>query len=404
MKRRGTPIDLIKALKSMASRDKRRFNTVRKVKSTEVKAPVSAPVTKPTIVTPTPQAPVVQQSVKPKPEVIQEPVNIVITEEDFMPTPGIVSVLPGVDDTAAKAAAAQNSNIIEAALMASGSVNLPNGTIYVNRTMKTSSRVGCGRINADSSFGYKVNGHPTMTGGMCRIVMLGATPTPVFRIRGDGFFSEDPLEIVGNGGVGMEIEGHVNPPTGRHRFANICFTTCSFAFDALGGYYDDSNVFHGDQNHADNSQVRGCETFCCQGLFRSDNEQAVNWVFRDCMVNGEGPGTPFTVCHIKRGGCVHLDRLVIEESQCTLFEVEQFSPNNCRLVCNDFFYDRMVSPSAYLRVLKYSGDSVAAGWSKWFLKVNGFMAQYQDPAKLYSIPANLPKDYFEVDIKDLYTS
>lgn len=239
---------------------------------------------------------------------------------------------------------------------------------------------------------------------MCRLVMLGSTPTTMFRVRGDGFYAENPLEIVGNGGAGFEIEGHVNPPTGRHRFANICFSPCSFAFDALGGYYDDSNIFHSDQNHADNTQVRRCETFCCQGLFRSDNEQAVNWVFRDCMVNGEGPGTPFTVCYLKRGGCVHLDRLVIEESQCTLFEVEQFSPNNCRLVCNDFFYDRMISPDAYLKVFKYSGQPTPASWSKWYLKANGFMAQYQDPAKLYSVPANLPKDLFEVDIKCLYTS
>lgn len=313
-----------------------------------------------------------------------------------MPTAGIVA-----ND---QNAATTNSNIIEAALLNYSDVSLPNGTIYVNRTMKTSDRVGCGRINTNASYGYKLGGHPTMTGGMCRIVMLGATPVPVFRLRGTGFFSEDPLEIVGNGGAGFEIEGHVYPATGRHRFANICFTTCSFAFDALKGYYDGSGNLVEDQNHGDNSVVRNCETFTCKGLFRSDNEQAVNWIFRDCMVNSDALVQDFTVCHIKRGGCVHLERLVIEEPQCTIFEVEKFSPNNCRLVCEDFYFDRMVSPTTYLRLFKYSGDPVAAAWSKWFLKVNGFMQQYQIPANLYSIPANLPKDYFEVDIKDLYTS
>lgn len=298
-----------------------------------------------------------------------------------------------------KDAAGLNTTWLTKSLATGKPVILPVGTLYISGTVTTKPIVGCGRLESMGAGGYAIDGHPTLGGFQSRIVQLGKGP--ILRLSGAGFIATDPLEFVGDGeSAAIEIEGRATPATGRHRFRNLVFRDWGCAFKCLGGYYKDGQ-FVADENHGDNTIVEGCETFNVGTLFRSENQQSVNWVFRDCVVNGVGLSKGCIVADIERGGCLTLDRLVIEDSRTTIFRLKDFSPNNCRLVCRDFYYDRMGDDGQYLRLVDYVGDSAAAAWSKWSIHINGFSAAQKtglDEAKFYQVPKNLPRDDWQVDV------
>lgn len=273
------------------------------------------------------------------------------------------------------------------------SVFIPNGTVYINGVIKTRPIVGCGRINTDGSFGTSVDGNPGLTGALARVVQLGKCAC--LRLSGNGFFMSDPIEFVGDGqSTAIEIEGRTTIPTGRHRFANIIFSNWGCAFDAMPGYYD-GDVFKQDENHADNCIVSGCETFNVGTLFRSRNQQAVQWAFNDCVVNELNGPKEQIVADIQRGGNITLTNLMINHPRATIFRVKDFSPNNCNLTCRDFRLDRVPVDDFRLTLFEFVGDAVNAYGYHWVLEMNGFASTYHTKFNrevLYRVPANLPKD------------
>lgn len=284
-------------------------------------------------------------------------------------------------------------------------VTLPIGTVYINGVISTRPVVGCGRIATDGCGGYPVDGHPTLTGARVRLVQLGKGPC--LRICGVGFLSLDPIELVGDGvSAAIEIEGRAHPATGRHEFARITFQNWGRAFDLLAGYYE-GDKFNKDENHADNCVVTRCETFNVGTFVRSLNEQAVNWGFRDCIVNDlRGPAV-CVVADIVRGGNMHFDRLIINCPRTIHWRLRDYSPNTCRLVSRDFERDRFPEidfPGNYLRLVENAGDPNAAHRLELEMtgKVNTHHAPL-DPAMAFQGCERLDKSRWKIDVPDYVT-
>jgi hypothetical protein len=280
-------------------------------------------------------------------------------------------------------------------------VRLPVGTVYLDGTVTTPAKCGCGRVRAEGgNCSWPVDNHPTLTGCLTRVQQIGKGPC--LRLSGTGFTADDPIEWVGDGESAIiEVEGRVQVPCGRHRFRNQTFSNASTVFHSLAGYYDDAGKFVADENHADCTIVDGCEFYSVASAFRSDNQQSMGWKFRDCYVNQIGDKFPDCVfADLRRGGDVTITGLEILHSRVTIFKVRDYSPNNCRLICRDFHRDRMTNTDGYLTLFEYAGDANNQG--EWLLLANGWCAVHHAPfdrSKLYKIPSTLPRKSWKVDVQ-----
>jgi len=315
-----------------------------------------------------------------------------------------------------RSAAAANAAFLSERVLDGRPFDLPEGTLYVySQGVPASATRDCafsGQLRSvDAGTGISLDGHPTLTGHASRIVQLGTGP--ILRLRGLGFQAERPVEVVQapetdaqkNGQwAATEIEGRATPPTGRHSFAKLLFQNWAVPFHALAGYYDKDGKFVKDENHADNCLVKACETFNCGGLFRSDNEQAVQWRFTEnCKINGRRSDfSDFCIADLRRGGCLGLHGLTFEDSRIVIFRLKEFSPNASRLYCTDFYWDRILDPSANLCLVEYVGDPVAATWSRWQLTIEGYTCTQNKPIEQHELfrgTDKLPKDDWEIKIR-----
>lgn len=229
----------------------------------------------------------------------------------------------------------------------SDGLHLTAGDVHISGTITTRPVVGCGRISSTACFGVGAidRKHPTLGGEMAKLIQHGKGPH--LSLSGSGFITDDPLEWQGDGeSAAIEIEGRSSPPTGRHRFRNQIFTNCGAAFHCLATP---------EEQHADMSIVDGCEFYNCGAMFRSENQQALNWKFRDCAINILGDKNTIAA-DLVRGGNVTIDGLSINHPRCTLFRVRDFSPNTCKLICRDFWRDRFAPGfEEYLTILEFAG-------------------------------------------------
>ncbi len=291
-------------------------------------------------------------------------------------------------------AASDNSTRWSRANAAGKIVTVPLGTIYIGETITTRPVDGCARFESAGAGGCTVGGHPTLTGARSRVVMLGKGPS--VRLSGSGAIAEQPIEWVGDGESAIfEVEGRDSPPSGRHRFKNQVCVDAGAAIKCLAGYYDATGNFVPCETHGDLSIVDGCETFNCDRLFWSQNQQSVIWKFRDCVVNVLGP-KDCVVADLERGGHVTFDGLTICHPRTTLFKLRDFSPNNCRLVCRDMHVDRSTQTDFHCTLVDYSGPPY-----EWPIHIDGFIATYLtafDTTKLYRVPANMPREDWRVEL------
>ena len=166
---------------------------------------------------------------------------------------------------------------------------------------------------------------------------------------------------------------------------------------ALAGHYDESNVVVADENHADQCVVDSVIFSGVESCFRSENQQAVGWTFRDIHAEQNALGGDMTVFDIVRGGNIHADSVMLNHNKITLFKVRDYSHNNQRLSCEDFRFDGAYGRGAYLTLFKYNGP-VHAGddmsWIKWTVRVTGHIPNFDgtngkptyDTSKLIQIP------------------
>lgn len=279
-------------------------------------------------------------------------------------------------------------------------VRLPVGTIYIDGTVTTPHTCGNGRLHADGAMsGWTVHNHPTLTGCLTRVVQVGKGPC--LRLSGTGYTADDPIEWVGDGESAIvEVEGSSSYPTGRHRFRNHTFSKAGCAFHALDGHYDDDGKFVKDEMHAELVHVDECEFYDVHSVFRSDNQQALDWRFDRPVVNGmDAKYNDLVFADIRRGGMVAIRDLKILHSRCTIFKVRDYSPNQCHLVCENFTRDRMGNADNYLTLFEYAGDK--SNQFDWVLRVSGFIPCYQVPfdmERLYKVPLTLPRSQWKVDV------
>lgn len=273
---------------------------------------------------------------------------------------------------------------------ASRLLDVPGGncSFYFDNPMTDKPVNGSGRIVSRGTFGvggYAAD-HPT----------LGALPQfiqqrpgcSLLKLCGVGFIVDDPIEwFVDGESAAIEIEGRAAPPSGRHRFRNQIFTNCGAGFLCLATP---------DEAHADMSIVDGCEFYNCGAMFRSENQQALNWKFNDCAINVLGDKETI-VADLVRGGSITIDGLSINHNRCTLFRVQDFSPNNCKLICRDCWRDRYEPEHAgYLTILEFAGKDE---WAipEWLrcLEVTGSIPVHAttfDPEQLWR---GIPEKYLQ---------
>jgi len=287
--------------------------------------------------------------------------------------------------------AALNSLLLDTAMAQCQPIVWPAGDVYLARTAVTPATVGCGRWDFQTAGGYAIDPTPQWGKIGTRIICANG---PALRIRGAGFVLNGPVEIVGDGkSDAIQIEGRSNPATGRHTFRGIIFRNWGCALHCLA---------EPEEQHADNSKVYDCETANVGTVFASDNQQAVNWYFGGLVVNNLNGPADQLVCDLRRGGLVTIDRLVCCHPRVTVFQVRDFSPHTCRLICRDLEFDRFDFGGCYLTALKYAGPAKPEEWRHWFVDVDGFVCMKLPKDKLIDAPESFNRQNITVNIRTLY--
>jgi len=290
-----------------------------------------------------------------------------------------------------------------------GDIVIPDGVLYINKRIKLPAKIGF-RVTSNSGRGtgywYPHDNPSQISAKASRIHQL--TPgEPIFVMGGTGCVM-DSLVLEGTGDQALiEVEGKLSPvATGHHRFSNMLFFNAETCFKALGGYYNSSNQFVADENHAEMCDVNNCLASNCKRMFLSQNQQAVWWTFRNIGMawdTSQTPLQPITMFDIERGGEVRADNVTTNCPQTTIFRVKDFSPNTCYVSCEHFFMDRMDIPSAYLTLITYAGPSQDAHWQPWVFRFNGFVIQTLPANLLYGGPVDWPRTHWSVDMQSVYS-
>jgi hypothetical protein len=215
----------------------------------------------------------------------------------------------------------------------------------------------------------------------------GENGGPVIRLRGTGFIL-DRISILGRRWPGgkdlsflgtksescIEVEGRANPASGCHTIRNCLLGQAKYGIRTLAGYYDDKGAFTKDENHADQSVVESVTFSGVESCFRSENQQAVGWSFRDIHADQDADKGDIVIFDIVRGGDIDADNVLLNHNKVTLFKVHDYSPNNCRLVCQSFRFDGAYAPVAYLSLFNYDGPTYKdsdMSWIRWSVRVAG---------------------------------
>lgn len=292
------------------------------------------------------------------------------------------------DPTAAK----RNAKWLTESVWA-GDVTLPAGILYVDldKPATTKATPGCLRINTKGSISYP----ETSGGNVSTIVQLGKGP--VFNLPGNGAYCVEPFTICGDGkSAAIEVEGRANPASGCHRFENIAFYNWGTAFRAKGG------EALSDDHHADMVKVNNCRFFKCGTVFRNENQQANGWTFRDCTVDVLDTGT-CTLFDLVRPCELLCEHLLINHPRVVLFKLGHWSPNNCRLICRDFLYDRPTATDPLLRLVEYAGDPAATHYCDSKIEITGFAPRYASELRphYFKVPENLPRTRWKIEVDTL---
>jgi hypothetical protein len=281
-------------------------------------------------------------------------------------------------------------------------------------TIETSNRVGgCLYGGGGRSYMMMAN-HPTLTGMFTTFTRIGSASGnqapgdkdgPVVRLRGTGFIL-DGINIMGRpwrGGTDytgqkvsacIEVEGRANPATGCHTIRNCVLAEATYGIQALAGHYDEAGQFVADENHADQSTVEGVKFSGIGSCFRSENQQALGWSFRDIHVDSAHSGGATCVFDIVRGGNITASNVQLNHHQVTLLRTSDYSHNNQRISIEDVRFDGGYQKDGFLTLFEYAGKVLPdsdMSWIKWTLRISGHIPGSEtqpayDASKLVVIP------------------
>lgn len=227
-----------------------------------------------------------------------------------------------------------------------------------------------------------------LAGSRMRMVRVdGENGGSVLRIRNTGARYRD-FELLGRpiptgaGGTGtptpclIDVEGHTAPATGRFCLERISGGESPIGIKALAGWYDDSNGFHADENHADHGTIIDC-AFFSRTVFQSLNQQAVNYYFRN-LYHEAGNYWPTAVAlDIYKGGKVRIDGLAANAPQYKLVRVSEFSPNTNQIDITGIAWDGSAQPTDYISFFEYYGTNYWGGFPppSWGVNLSGHLAR-----------------------------
>jgi hypothetical protein len=177
---------------------------------------------------------------------------------------------------------------------------------------------------------------------------------------------------------------------------------------AAGGYTDEGGTFVKQEQHADNTQVLSCLIWGCGTVFRSENQQAMNWMFRDIHIGGWS-SQPVVVFDILRGGNVTADGIAMDLPKVTLFRVHDYSQNNANLTASRIYRDYFGTANAkdnFITLFEYAGPIYKGGkhqWLKWRVRVDGIIAeQLSKPGYDWSRLIVVPKEAADFPLGDIH--
>jgi hypothetical protein len=153
------------------------------------------------------------------------------------------------------------------------------------------------------------------------------------------------------------VNSNPPPPTGLISIHDCTFTDFIWPIVTRG------------TNNSDNSFVWHNVFFNCDTMFRSENPQTCAWTFRDNVVGCWGRHATI-LADLVRGGDVVIDGLSLNGPQCTLFRVNEYSPNTSVLKAVNVRWDQGVPDKAnYLLPFEYAGDNNDLANKKWQARI-----------------------------------
>jgi hypothetical protein len=204
------------------------------------------------------------------------------------------------------------------------------GTITTGRRIGGALYGGGGRSYIMTEHEYSPRGQ--LGGAVTRFTRIdGEKGGPVIRLRGTGFVL-DGINIMGRRWPGdrdlsisgaksescIEVEGRAAIATGCHTIRNCLLGEAKYGIRTIPGYYNDAGAFVKDENHADQGVVDSVTFAGIESCFRSENQQAVGWSFRDVHVDLTVPNTEAVLFDIVRGGNIAADNIMLNHNRITI--------------------------------------------------------------------------------------
>ncbi len=266
-------------------------------------------------------------------------------------------------------------------------------------TIQTSTKIGGALVGfgsrpyAMTEGGYKAD---QQGGAVTRFTRIdGENGGPVIRLRGAGFLLAG-LEVKGHRWSGqatidaaqkrpdacIEVEGRHAPASGKHTMRDLNLTSANYAIYCAPGYYDEAGKLlpqaEGRGVHADETSVSNVYCSGVDSFFRSDNEQAVGWNFRDIYLLSAGVTQPMVAFDIYRGGKLTADNVMLNLPTVTLLRVHYPSGYTNRFNITNFHWDNFdyLGPQKgqRLTLLDYTYVSPTADWCPLDVRVTGHIA------------------------------
>lgn len=276
-------------------------------------------------------------------------------------------------------------------------IRFPAKHFYFKGTILTPIRIGCHITGTgmgiqwtdESWLSYAV--YPNNQGGACtRFTRIdGQNGGPVIRVRGLGCIIEN-IVIMGKRWIGqdqddppvpsgtktptgIEVEGRSSIPTGWHLFRNLTIGGCTVGISSIPGYYNGA-LFVSDESHSDNCAVDKVGFTGCDSCYKSTNEQAIAWTFRDIAASVDPQSNPCTVFDMESGGGLHCQNLQLNHNRITVLRVYEWNPHISRYDIHGIRLDGQNEDPAtnFVKLFRYDGPCYAdSSWLKFKIRMSG---------------------------------
>lgn len=212
---------------------------------------------------------------------------------------------------------------------------------------------------------------------------------------------DGPLQAGSSVGVGtrtpacIDIEGRISMVTGMHIIRDCLIAEGINGIRMLAGYYNSSGVFVPDENHGESGIVDSTMFSGCDSCIRSENQQAVVWLFNNIQAFGFGGAglNPMTIFNCLRGGNFEAHAVSALHPMITILDVTDYSPFTASFEISGVKWDHVPGLTHYCTLFKYSGpvyDDMRTN-SNWRVRMQGHLAAYPegtdtDITKVIQIP------------------